>query len=72
MAGGPPTFSRVWTTEAPTPQKVGTRRFANEAYNGEMCINFGNVVGGSLGPPGEAGGTVPDFAKVTRGEAPGK
>jgi hypothetical protein len=54
-------------TKAPTPQPVGTLRFANEAYNGEMCIHFGNVVGGALGLPGEAGGTVPDFAKVGRG-----
>jgi hypothetical protein len=52
---------------APSPSEVGTLRFANEAYNGEMCINFGNVTGGGLGLPGQQGGTVPDFAKVTRG-----
>lgn len=53
--------------KAPSPAQVGTLRFANEAYNGEMCINFGNVTGGGLGLPGEVGGTVPDFAKVGRG-----
>jgi hypothetical protein len=49
--------------------QIGTLRFANEAYNGEMCINFGNVVG-ALGLPGEDGSAVPDFAKVGRNTAP--
>ena len=53
--------------KAPSPSEVGTLRFANEAYNGEMCINFGNVTGGGLGLPGADGSPVPDFAKVTRG-----
>lgn len=52
---------------APSPSEVGTLRFANEAYNGEMCINFGNVTGGGLGLPGADSSPVPDFAKVTRG-----
>lgn len=54
-------------SKAPSPSQVGTLRFANEAYSGEMCINFGNVVGGGLGLPGGVGGAVPDFAKVGRG-----
>ena len=51
--------------KAPSPSKIGTLRFANEAYNGEMCINFGNAVG-SLGLPAADSSPVPDFAKVTR------
>jgi hypothetical protein len=41
-------------------------RFANEAYNGEMCISFGNVTGGSLGLPGVDNTALPDFAKVSK------
>lgn len=53
--------------KAPSPAQVGTLRFANEAHNGEMCFNFGNVTGGGLGLPGEVDGTVADFAKVGHG-----
>ncbi len=52
--------------KAPTPREIGTLRFANEAYNGEMCIQFGNVTGGSLGLPSIDSSPVPDFAKLTR------
>jgi hypothetical protein len=52
--------------DAPTPRELGTLRFANQAYTGEMCIQFGNVSGGSLGLPGEDSVAVPDFAKLTR------
>jgi hypothetical protein len=52
-------------SKAPSPSQIGTLRFANEAYNGEMCINFGNVVG-ALGLPGGDSSAVPDFAKVGR------
>jgi hypothetical protein len=51
---------------APSPSQIGTLRFANEAYNGEMCIQFGNVVGPSLGLPGIDTSPLPDFAKVSR------
>jgi hypothetical protein len=54
--------------KAPKPAEVGTLRFANEAYNGEMCINFGNLTGGGLGLPGQVAGPLPDFATVTRGK----
>ena len=37
-------------------------RFANEAYTGEMCIQFGNVAGGRLGLPGIAQGPMPPEA----------
>ena len=55
--------------KAPTPREIGNLRFANEAYNGEMCIMFGNVTGGGLGLPATTSRPVPDFAKVTRGQA---
>jgi hypothetical protein len=53
---------------APSPSQIGTLRFANEAYNGEMCIQFGNVTGGSLGLPSVDTSPIPDFAKVTRAQ----
>ena len=60
------TDARAATDEdAPTPREIGTLRFANEAYTGEMCIQFGNVTGGSLGLPGEDSVAVPDFAKLS-------
>lgn len=52
--------------KAPAPSQIGTLRFANEAYNGEMCIQFGNVTGGALGLPAADSSPLPDFAKVTR------
>lgn len=55
--------------KAPAPSEIGRLRFANEAYNGEMCIQFGNVTGGSLGLPGVDSSPVPDFAKRTRAQA---
>jgi len=51
--------------KAPTPREIGTLRFANEAYSGEMCIMFGNVTGGSLGLPAASARPVPDFAKMS-------
>jgi len=53
---------------APTTQQIGTLRFANEAYNGEMCINFGNITGGGIGLPGVDSSRVPDFATVNHGK----
>ncbi|HKU38007.1 MAG TPA: hypothetical protein VJR89_07670 [Polyangiales bacterium] len=55
--------------KAPAPSEVGRLRFANEAYNGEMCIQFGNVTGGALGLPAVDSTPVPDFAKVTKDTA---
>jgi hypothetical protein len=52
-------------THAPSPAKNGALRFANEAYTGEMCIQYGNVTGGALGLPGVDGSPVPDFAKLS-------
>jgi hypothetical protein len=52
---------------APSASSIGGLRFANQAYHGEMCIQFGNVSGGSLGLPGSGAGAVPDFATVVKG-----
>jgi hypothetical protein len=51
---------------APMPEKIGSLRFANEAYNGEMCIQYGNVAGPSIGLPAVDTSPVPDFAKLVR------
>ena len=40
-------------------------RFANEAYNRELCIYFGNVTGGAFGLPAQDS-PLPDFAKERR------
>jgi hypothetical protein len=57
---------RMIDAKAPAPSQLGALRFANEAYNGEMCIQFGNVTGGSLGLPGVDSSPLPDFAKLSR------
>ena len=51
---------------APMPETLGALHFANEAYNGEMCIQYGNVADGSLGLPAVDSSPVPDFAKLER------
>jgi hypothetical protein len=52
---------------APVPTETGRAlRFANEVYTGEMCIQFGNISGGSLGSPVQSTAAVPDFAKLVR------
>jgi hypothetical protein len=56
------TDARAKSEKSPvTPSQNGPLRFANQAYNAEMCILFGAAVGNNgtpeqLGPP-------PDFAK---------
>jgi hypothetical protein len=50
---------------APSPEKIGALRFANEAFNGEMCIQYGNAVG-AIGLPADDTSPVPDFAKLVR------
>jgi hypothetical protein len=59
------TDSRQAQTSAPkSPEEIGTLHFANEAFTGEMCIQFGNVSGGSLGVPSADASPIPDFAKL--------
>ncbi len=48
------TDERAVAENAPMPAELGRVRFANQAYTGEMCIQFGNVSGGWLGLPGVA------------------
>jgi hypothetical protein len=52
---------------APAPSEIGQLRFANEAYTGEMCIQFGNATG-RLGLPALQSTPVPDFAKVDQAD----
>ena len=60
------TDKRAVAVDAPkTPSQQGTLRFANQAFEGEMCIQFGNVTGGGLGLPGASTTAVPDFAKAS-------
>jgi hypothetical protein len=57
------TDARAKETKSPVmPNQNGTLRFANEAYNAEMCILFG----ASVGDPGamEQLGPPPDFATM--------
>jgi hypothetical protein len=57
------TQRRAQAVNAPMmPSEQGTLRFANEAFKGEMCIQFGNVTGGGIGLPAAASGAPPDFA----------
>jgi hypothetical protein len=51
---------------APAASSLRNLRFANQAYTGEMCIQFGNVSGGRLGLPSVSNTPVPDFARLTR------
>ncbi|MDH5671442.1 MAG: hypothetical protein OEZ06_04785 [Myxococcales bacterium] len=57
------TDERAVNEGAPLPAEIGNLGFANEAYTGEMCIQFGNAVGSSLGLPASDSTPVPDFAK---------
>lgn len=49
----------------PSATEIGTLRFANEAYDAEMCILFGGTAHGELPDPVSApAAEVPDFAKL--------
>jgi hypothetical protein len=45
-----------------TPSENGPLRFANQAFEAEMCILFGSAVGSNGSPARQ--GAVPDFAKA--------
>lgn len=47
---------------APTPESNGALHFANEAFKAEMCIEYGNVQGGSLGLPSDDSTPLPSVA----------
>jgi hypothetical protein len=48
---------------APQPNTQGTLRFSNHAFSGEMCIQYGNVTGASIGTPTRNRAAVPEAAK---------
>lgn len=56
------TQERAAAEHAPDPYEIGTLGFANQAYTGEMCIQFGNVAGDRIGSPVASSEPVPDFA----------
>jgi hypothetical protein len=47
-----------------SPAEVGTLRFANQAFNAEMCILFGSTAATSLGTPSSDASPLPDFATL--------
>jgi hypothetical protein len=47
-----------------TPEAIGKLGFSNQAFDGEMCIEFGNITGPSIGRPVASAAAVPDFAKL--------
>ena len=47
-----------------SPASIGTLRFANEAYTGEMCILFGTTAARLPGHARNRLRTGPDFAAV--------
>jgi hypothetical protein len=56
------TDERAASEHAPLPSEIGTLRFANEVFRGEMCIAFGNTSGDGLGDPKPDTTALPDFA----------
>jgi hypothetical protein len=57
------TDERAAATGAPSPASIGMLRFANEAYNAEMCILFG-WADGPVGLPTDEFSPPPSFATV--------
>jgi hypothetical protein len=47
-----------------TPAEVGTLRFANQAFNAEMCILFGSSAATNLGTPVADASPLPPFATI--------
>ncbi len=56
------TEGRAQAEGAPSPSEIGTLRFANQAFTGEMCLLYGGTAGIELSAPIEAVGPLPDFA----------
>jgi hypothetical protein len=57
------TNERAVEEKAPMPATIGTLYFSNEALTAEMCIGYGQVVGGSLGLPAADYSPIPEAAK---------
>jgi hypothetical protein len=58
------TQERATTEKAPMPSEIGTLRFANEAFTGEMCILFGSTSVAELPAPIADATPVPPFATI--------
>ena len=58
------TEERAAAVDGPSPSSIGALRFANQAFQGEMCILFGGTVGPALGSPGPGRGALPRFATI--------
>jgi hypothetical protein len=57
------TDQQAAAVNAPSPNSIGTLRFANQAFNAEMCILFGSTAATALTNPAEDTSPLPDFAK---------
>ncbi|MEY4578141.1 MAG: hypothetical protein RL701_2844, partial [Pseudomonadota bacterium] len=58
------TEERAKAQNAPSPAKIGTLHFANEAFTAEMCILFGSTAGTALPTPAIDVSKLPDFATI--------
>ncbi|HKU40417.1 MAG TPA: hypothetical protein VJR89_19785 [Polyangiales bacterium] len=58
------TPERAVTAKAPMPAEIGTLRFANEAFTGEMCILFGSTAAVAMPAPVADTSKLPDFATI--------
>ncbi len=58
------TPERAVTEKAPMPSEIGTLRFANEAFTGEMCILFGSTAAVEMPAPLPDATPLPSFATV--------
>jgi hypothetical protein len=59
------TDARAKSEGAPMPSEIGTLRFANEAFNAEMCILFGSTAAVALSQPAVDTSPLPDFATMS-------
>jgi hypothetical protein len=58
------TEERAMAENAPSPSSIGTIRFANQAFTGEMCILFGSTAATRLPTPVRDNSPLPDFATI--------
>lgn len=58
------TDERAALAGAPAPDSIGPLRFANQAFEAEMCILFGSTAGAALSGVQTEQGPLPNFATV--------
>jgi hypothetical protein len=58
------TEERAASENAPSPSSIGTLRFANQAFNAEMCILFGSTAAVRLPTPVRNTSPLPSFATI--------